>query len=96
MHPIKPIGDVIIVQPAQGESVSAGGIIFAPSAIEDAKHGIVLAVGGGRKLESGAIEKMDIKAGDTVLYSKFAKEHFRYKGQDLLTIRQGDVIGILS
>lgn len=92
---LNPLSDLIIVEPADPESVSAGGIILAPSSQEEAKHGKVLAVGPGRQYD-GWQEPMDIRVGDTVLYSKFAKEQFKYRGKTLLTMHQADVIGILN
>lgn len=92
---LKPLSDLIIVEPADPEAVSAGGIILAPSSQEEAKHGKVIAVGPGKQMV-GWIEPMDIKVGDTVLYSKYAKEQFKMHGKTLLTMHQADIIGVLD
>lgn len=92
---LKPLSDLIVVEPAKPEEVSKGGIVLAPSSQEEAKHGKVLAVGPGRQYD-GWVEPMEIRVGDTVLYSKYAKEQFRYKGKTLLTLHQADVIGVLT
>lgn len=92
---LKPLSDLIVVEPAEPEAVTAGGIVLAPSSQEEAKHGKVLAVGPGRQYD-GWREPMDIRPGQTVLYSKYAKEQFKYQGKTLLTLHQADVIGILE
>lgn len=91
---LKPLSDLIVVEPAEPET-KIGSIILAASAQEEAKHGLVLAVGPGKQME-GWVEPMDIKVGDIVLYSKYAKEHFKWGGRELLTLHQADVIGVLN
>lgn len=92
---INPLSDLIIVQPDEPESVSAGGIILAPSSQEEAKQGTAIAVGPG-KLHDGWTEPMTVKVGDRIAYSKYAKEHFRHNGRELLILHEADVIGILE
>lgn len=91
----KPLGDLLIVEPAAREAY-IGTILLAESARVEAKHGKVIAVGPGKKNENGWTEPMDVRVGDTVLYSEYAKEHFKHQGRELLTLHQADVIGILE
>lgn len=91
---LKPIGDLIVVEPAEPEE-KVGSIILAPSAKEEAKHGRAIAVGPG-KVHDGWTEPMTVRKGDTVLYSKYAKEHFKFQGKQYLVLHEADVIGILD
>lgn len=91
---LKPLGDLIIVEPAEAET-QIGSIILAASSQEEAKHGTVLAVGPGRQM-NGWIEPMDLKVGDTVLFSMFAKETIKIQGRLLITMHQADVVGVLE
>ena len=89
---LKPLSDLIIVEPAAAEE-KIGSIILAASSQEEAKFGKVIAAGPGKQM-NGWIEPMDIRVGDIVYYSKFAKEHFKLNGKELLTMHQTDVIGV--
>ncbi|MBO4813922.1 MAG: co-chaperone GroES [Muribaculaceae bacterium] len=88
---IKPLGDRVLVEPAQAEEVTAGGIIIPDSAKEKPLKGIVKAVGNGTK-----DEEMIVKAGDTVLYGKYAGTEIELDGAKYLIMRQSDILGIIE
>lgn len=88
---IKPLADRVLVEPAQAETKTASGIIIPDTAKEKPLQGRVLAVGGGTK-----DEEMVLKAGDTVLYGKYAGNEVEIDGQKLLIMRQSDVLAILG
>lgn len=87
---IKPLGDRVLVEPAQAEQVTAGGIIIPDSAKEKPLKGIVKAVGGGTKDED-----MVVKAGDEVLYGKYAGTEIEIDGEKLLMMRQNDILAVI-
>lgn len=87
---IKPLGDRVLVEPAQAEQVTAGGIIIPDSAKEKPLKGIVKAVGGGTK-----DEEMVVKAGDEVLYGKYAGTEIEIDGEKLLMMRQNDILAVI-
>lgn len=88
---IKPLGDRVLVEPAQAEQVTAGGIIIPDSAKEKPLKGCVKAVGGGTK-----DEEMVVKAGVTVLYGKYAGTEIEVDGDKLLMMRQSDILAIVE
>ncbi len=86
---IKPLGDRVLVEPAKAEEV-VGGIIIPDSAKEKPLKGIVKAVGNGTK-----DEQMQVQAGDTVLYGKYAGTEIEVDGDKLLMMRQSDILAIV-
>lgn len=91
---MKPLSDLIIVQPDEPES-KIGLIELAPSSQEEAKQGIAIAVGPGKE-HDGWLEPMTVKVGTRILYSKYAKEHFKLSGKEYLILHEADVIGIIE
>ena len=87
---IKPLADRVLIQPAAAEEKTVGGIIIPDSAKEKPLKGIVVAVGTGSK-----DEEMILKAGDTVLYGKYAGTELELDGEKYLIIRQSDVLAII-
>ena len=87
---IKPLSDRVLVVPAKAEEV-VGGIIIPDSAKEKPLKGLVKAVGGGTK-----DEEMVVKAGDTVLYGKYAGTEIEVAGEKLLMMRQSDILAIVE
>lgn len=87
---IKPLADRVLVQPSAAEEKTAGGIIIPDTAKEKPQRGKVVAVGGGKK-----DEPMTVKAGDTVLYGKYAGTEITVDGNDLLIMRESDIFAIL-
>ena len=87
---IKPLADRVLVQPMAAESKTASGLIIPDSAKEKPQRGTVIATGPGTK-----DEKMELKAGDVVLYGKYAGTELNIDGTDYLMLRQSDVLAIL-
>jgi chaperonin GroES len=87
---MKPINDRVVVQPADAEEKTAGGIIIPDTAKEKPQRGTVIAVGPGK--EGNA---MTVKAGDTVLYGKYAGQEISYEGKDYLIMREDDILVII-
>ncbi|MEZ5046191.1 MAG: co-chaperone GroES [Chitinophagaceae bacterium] len=87
---ITPLHDRVIVRAAEAETKTAGGIIIPDSAKEKPQKGTVVAVGSGK-----ADEPMTVKAGDTVLYGKYAGTEINIDGQDLLIMRESDILAIV-
>ena len=87
---ITPLHDRVIVQPAAAEEKSAGGIIIPDTAKEKPQRGIVLAAGPGKK-----DEPVTVKIGDTVLYGKYAGTELTVEGEELLIMRESDILAIV-
>ena len=88
---IKPLGDRVLVQPTAAEEVTMGGIIIPDSAKEKPLRGKVLAAGNGTK-----DEEMILKAGDEVLYGKYAGTEIDFEGEKYIIMRQSDVLAVLN
>ena len=87
---IKPLADRVVVEPQAAEEVTSSGIIIPDSAKEKPQNGTVVAVGPGTK-----DEEMQVKAGDSVLYGKYAGTELTLDGKDYLIMRQSDILGII-
>ncbi len=88
---IKPLADRVLIKPAPAEEKTAGGIIIPDTAKEKPLQGEVLAAGNGTK-----DEEMVLKAGDTVLYGKYAGTEVELEGEKYLIMRQSDVLAVLA
>ncbi len=93
---LKPLHDRIIVEPAAKEEKSAGGIILPDTAQEKPQRGKVLAVGPGKRLDSGQIAPIDVKVGDTVLYGKYGGTEVTVSGTDYTILRAEDVLAVVE
>ncbi len=93
---IRPLGDRIIVKRIKEEEKSKGGIIIPETAKEKPQQGIVEAVGTGRKDESGKIIPMDVKKGDKVLFGKYSGNEIKIDDQELLIMREEEILGIIE
>ena len=94
---LKPLGDRLIVKPLDEEETTASGIVLPDTAKEKPQKGSVLAVGDGRWDEDG--EKripLDVSEGDTVLYSKYGGTEVKVDGDDLLVLRESDVLAVVQ
>ena len=87
---VTPLHDRVLVKPAAAEEKTAGGIIIPDTAKEKPQRGVIVAAGKGK-----ADEPMTVKVGDTVLYGKYAGTEVQIEGQDLLIIRESDLLAIL-
>ena len=93
---IKPLHDRVIVKRVEEEQKTAGGIIIPDTAKEKPAEGKVIAVGDGKILEDGKVRPLNVKAGDRVLFSKYAGTEVKVGGDELLIMREDDILGIIE
>jgi chaperonin GroES len=93
---LRPLGDRVVVQPSAREEMTKSGIVIPDTAKEKPQEGTILAAGPGRVLEDGTREAMDVRAGDKVLYAKYAGTEFKLDGEDLLIVSQKDILAIVE
>jgi chaperonin GroES len=96
MAKIEPLGDRVVIKPTPKEEVSKGGIVLPDTAKEKPQEGKIIAVGPGRLTEEGNRIAMDVKKGDKVLYSKYAGTEFKLDGEELIVMREGDILAKMS
>ena len=93
---IRPLHDRVIVKRIEEERKTASGIVIPDTAAEKPDQGEVLAVGNGKILEDGKVRPLEVKKGDKVLFGKYAGQTVKVKGEELLVIREEDVMGVLE
>lgn len=93
---IRPLHDRIVIRRMEEERATAGGIIIPDSATEKPIQGKVVAVGTGKRLDSGEVIKPDVKVGDTVLFGKYSGTEVKISGTDLLVMREDDIMGVVE
>ena len=93
---LRPLHDRIIVKRLEEERKSAGGIVIPDTAAEKPSMGEVVAVGPGKTDERGKLQPMGVKAGDKVLFGKYSGQEFKMDNEDLLHMREDDIIGIVG
>ncbi len=93
---LRPLHDRVIVKRLEEEKKSAGGIIIPDNATEKPVRGEILAVGPGKKDDSGKNIALDVKVGDVVLFGKYSGSEVKVDGQDLLVMREDDVIAVFT
>jgi len=91
-----PLHDRVVVRRLESEEKTAGGLIIPDSAKEKPAEGEVVSVGAGARDESGARIPMDIKAGDKVLFGKWSGTEVKINEEDMLIMKESDILGILS
>jgi chaperonin GroES len=92
---LKPLGNRIIVEPAESEEVTAGGIVLPETAKEKPQKGSVLAVGPGERDDDGDYIPMEVKVGDKVLFAKYSGTEIKLDGKKLLILRESDLLAIV-
>ena len=93
---IRPLQDRVVVRRTEEETKTAGGIVLPGSATEKPSQGEVLAVGPGKKLESGSVQPIDLKAGDKVLFGQYAGNTVKIDGEELLIMNESEVFGVVE
>jgi chaperonin GroES len=93
---IRPLNDRILVKRLEEERKTASGIVIPDTAAEKPDQGEVLAVGNGKKTDDGKVLPLDVKVGDKVLFGKYSGQTVKVKGEELLVIREEDVMGVLE
>ncbi|MFL5193705.1 MAG: co-chaperone GroES [Microvirga sp.] len=92
----RPLHDRVVVRRIEAEEKTAGGIIIPDTAKEKPQEGDIVAVGPGARDESGKIAALDVKAGDRVLFGKWSGTEVRIDGQDLLIMKESDIMGVIE
>ena len=93
---IRPLHDRVVVRRLEEERTTAGGIVIPDTAAEKPSRGKVLAVGNGKILENGETRPLDVKAGDEVLFGKYSGTEVKVEGEDLLVMREDDIMGVIE
>lgn len=93
---IRPLHDRVIVKRVEEETTSAGGIVLPGSATEKPSEGEVLAVGNGKQLDNGEVRALEVKVGDKVLFGKYSGNEVKIDGEELIVMREEDIMGILG
>ena len=93
---IRPLQDRVILKRMEEEATSSGGIVIPDSAAEKPSRGEIVAAGKGKRLESGDIVPLDVKVGDTVLFGKYSGTEVKVNGDDLLVMREEDIMGVIE
>jgi chaperonin GroES len=91
-----PLHDRVVVRRIEGEEKTKGGLIIPDTAKEKPSEGEVIAVGEGARKDSGELVPMTVKAGDRILFGKWSGTEVRIDGEDLLIMKEGDVLGIIT
>ena len=92
----RPLHDRVLLRRVEEENLTSGGIIIPDSAQEKPMEGKVIAAGSGTKAEDGKVTPLDVKKGDKVLYGKWSGTEVKVDGEDLLIMRESDIMGILE
>jgi chaperonin GroES len=93
---IRPLHDRVIVKRLEEERKSAGGIVIPDNAAEKPDQGEVIAVGPGKKTEDGKLLPVDVKVGDRVLFGKYSGTTVKIEGDELLVMREEDIMGVVA
>lgn len=93
---IRPLHDRIVVRRVEEEQKTAGGILLPGSAQEKPSQGEVLAVGNGQIRENGDVRTLDVQVGDKVLFGQYAGQTVKVDGEELLIMKESDVLGVLE
>jgi len=93
---LRPLHDRVIIKRMEEERTSPGGIVIPDSAAEKPSKGEVVAAGKGKRNETGEIIAMDVKVGDKVLFGKYSGTEVKVEGQDLLVMREEDIMAVIE
>jgi len=93
---IRPLHDRVVVKRMEEERTSAGGIVIPDSATEKPSRGEIVAVGNGKLADNGEIRALDVKVGDVVLFGKFAGTEVKVDGDEVLIMREDDIMGVIE
>lgn len=93
---LKPLYDRVVVKPVEADEVTAGGILIPDNAKEKPTKGEVLAVGEGKALDNGSVRAPKVKVGDKVLFGKYSGTEVKVDGEELLVMREEDVMAVIE
>ena len=89
---LEPLGDRVVIKPSKREEVTKGGILLPDTAKEKPQEGEVIAVGPGKVTDEGTRIAMDVKVGDTVIYAKYAGTEYKVDDDELIIVRESDIL----
>jgi chaperonin GroES len=92
----RPLHDRVLVRRIEAEAKTAGGIIIPDTAKEKPQEGEIVAVGSGSKAEDGKVTPLDVQAGDRILFGKWSGTEVKVDGEDLLIMKESDILGIVA
>jgi chaperonin GroES len=93
---LTPLHDRVLVRRIEGVEKTLGGLIVPDTAKEKPQQGVVVSVGPGAKTEAGALIAMDVKTGDRVLFGKWSGSEIKIDGEDLMIMKESDILGIMA
>jgi chaperonin GroES len=93
---IRPVGDRVVVKPSAKEETTKSGIVIPDTAKEKPQEGTIIAVGAGKLTEKGDRQPLEVKEGDKVLFAKYGGTEFKLDGEDLLVLRESDILAVLE
>jgi chaperonin GroES len=96
MMKVRPLHDRLLVRRIEEKETAKGGIIIPDTAKEKPQEGAVLAVGNGKTLDSGSKVAVDVKVGDRILFGKYSGTDIRFKGEEVLILREDEVLAVLA
>ncbi|HTI31147.1 MAG TPA: co-chaperone GroES [Sphingomonas sp.] len=92
----RPLHDRVLVRRIEADEKTAGGIIIPDSAKEKPQEGEIVAAGSGAKAEDGTVTPLDVKAGDKILFGKWSGTEVKLNGEDLIIMKESDILGIVG
>lgn len=93
---IRPLGDRVVIKRLEEERTTAGGIVIPDSATEKPMRGEVVAIGLGKRLDNGEYLALDVKVGDVVLFGKYSGTEVKFNGEELVVMREDDIMGVIE
>ena len=93
---IRPLHDRVLIRRAKEETTTSGGIVLPSNATEKPIKGKIIAIGKGKILDSGTIRSLDVKPGDMVYFGKYSGTEIKMNGEELLMMREEDIMGIIE
>lgn len=93
---IRPLHDRVVVRRMEEERTTAGGIVIPDSAAEKPMRGEIIAVGNGKVLDNGDVRALAVKVGDVVLFGKYSGTEVKIDGQELVVMREDDIMGVIE
>lgn len=93
---LRPLGDRLVVKPADREETTASGLVLPDTAAEKPQQGTVIAVGPGQVTEEGKTLPIEVNKGDTVIYARFAGTEYSLDDQEVLILRESDVLAVVE
>jgi chaperonin GroES len=96
MMNLRPLSDRVVVRRVDSEAVTKGGIVIPDSATEKADQGSVLAVGPGKRNDEGTVVALDVQVNDRVLFGKFSGQTVKVDGEELLILKEDDILAIIN